>query len=603
MQGVIKRSHIISFSVLGAETVVINERKMWVTAGLFSRRWTAARKQNKKTKIKKERVLRTRRVPSSSSLHLYLNTRLVRERENGAAAAPRHRPFTVFCQLHDLVTPESDSFRGGRVFGRTRKLGEALQWRNTRLASLKCACLFLCCRCSSDVCFQHSSTALVNNTRDSRSELCACSSEVIHRHDVCIKRAGPNVNGRTSHWIKCNTPRLAVNCAPKTIMSPFRLTLAVFAYLVTSCLLPCDVAAQMTPTLSARIVRTKQGAVKGVLVIPSNRDLQPVEAFLGLPYAAPPVGALRFMPAVSPLPWNGVRLMDKFAPACPQTLPDVNNEREALRHVSRGRLQYLRRLLPYLRNQSEDCLYLNIYAPVVGECRSTCLFPGKYRRRSKGSPWHLNRTENPCQIELLSAARKKVWKSTAADDRCRSLWHVKRVQEHIRWPWPGGGHAGRATLPKETIAAGSNSVEREKRHFQRGRGSLSGQKLTSCALRFRPIPAGWTLKPTWLRGQNGRRRSSRHTRVSTLRARCPSRVFPAVSTINITRARRLHSAAAALALSDPFFYSVGQNVHLFSNVKAYRAQFSFPPICCYQTLSTNFFLYIYFFFFLKVCSR
>lgn len=152
---------------------------------------------------------------------------------------------------------------------------------------------------------------------------------------------------------------------PQTIMSPIRLK--VLACLST-CLLTC-VIAQLTPTLSARVVRTKQGAVKGVLVIPSNRDLQPVEAFLGLPYAAPPVGALRFMPPVSPLPWNGVRLMDKFAPACPQTLPDVNNEREALRHVSRGRLQYLRRLLPYLRNQSEDCLYLNIYAPVVGKSR------------------------------------------------------------------------------------------------------------------------------------------------------------------------------------------------------------------------------------------
>jgi neuroligin len=86
-------------------------------------------------------------------------------------------------------------------------------------------------------------------------------------------------------------------------------------------------------------VKTKQGSLKGVLVIPPNRELQPVEAFLGLPYASPPVGALRYMPPVSPISWNGIRLMDKYGPACPQTLPDITNEREALRFVTRGRLR------------------------------------------------------------------------------------------------------------------------------------------------------------------------------------------------------------------------------------------------------------------------
>jgi hypothetical protein len=35
--------------------------------------------------------------------------------------------------------------------------------------------------------------------------------------------------------------------------------------------------------------------------------------------------------------------------------------------MPKGRLEYLKRLLPYLKNQSEDCLYLNIYAPIQGE--------------------------------------------------------------------------------------------------------------------------------------------------------------------------------------------------------------------------------------------
>lgn len=37
--------------------------------------------------------------------------------------------------------------------------------------------------------------------------------------------------------------------------------------------------------------------------------------------------------------------------------------------MPKGRLEYLRRLLPYLQNQSEDCLYLNIYAPVQGKLK------------------------------------------------------------------------------------------------------------------------------------------------------------------------------------------------------------------------------------------
>jgi neuroligin len=35
--------------------------------------------------------------------------------------------------------------------------------------------------------------------------------------------------------------------------------------------------------------------------------------------------------------------------------------------MPKGRVEYLKRLLPYLRNQSEDCLYLNIYAPAQGK--------------------------------------------------------------------------------------------------------------------------------------------------------------------------------------------------------------------------------------------
>lgn len=117
---------------------------------------------------------------------------------------------------------------------------------------------------------------------------------------------------------------------------------------------------------ASRTVRTKYGDVSGVIVTPDSRHLDAVEVFKGVPYASPPTGSLRFMPPVTGALWSGVKIANQFSPVCPQRLPDIHNETLALKRMPRGRLEYLKRLLPYLRNQSEDCLYLNIYAPAQG---------------------------------------------------------------------------------------------------------------------------------------------------------------------------------------------------------------------------------------------
>lgn len=62
-----------------------------------------------------------------------------------------------------------------------------------------------------------------------------------------------------------------------------------------------------------------------------------------------------------------ILLSYRFGPVCPQRLPNIANETAALEKMPKGRLEYLRRLLPYLQNQSEDCLYLNIYVPIQGK--------------------------------------------------------------------------------------------------------------------------------------------------------------------------------------------------------------------------------------------
>ncbi len=145
-------------------------------------------------------------------------------------------------------------------------------------------------------------------------------------------------------------------------------------------------------TSSPRQVNTKYGTLRGV-IIPLSRDsssttsgtssqrpstapvsssfLSPVEAFFGVPYASPPINTLRFMPPVTPSHWRGVRLANRFGPVCPQKLPDIGNTTEALKIMSSARVDYLRRVLPFMRNQSEDCLYLNIYVPHLTSTTST----------------------------------------------------------------------------------------------------------------------------------------------------------------------------------------------------------------------------------------
>ncbi|XP_047537755.1 neuroligin-4, Y-linked isoform X2 [Vanessa atalanta] len=147
------------------------------------------------------------------------------------------------------------------------------------------------------------------------------------------------------------------------------------------------------PLISSRVVRTKYGDIRGFIVTPESRYLEPVEVFRGIPYASPPVGSLRFMPPVSGAQWSGVKIAEEFSPVCPQVLPDIRNETAVLKRISKGRLEYLKRILPFLTNQSEDCLYLNIYAPAQGVRDAVARYPvlvfvhGESYEWSSGNPY------------------------------------------------------------------------------------------------------------------------------------------------------------------------------------------------------------------------
>ncbi|KAI4493263.1 hypothetical protein M0802_009551 [Mischocyttarus mexicanus] len=146
-----------------------------------------------------------------------------------------------------------------------------------------------------------------------------------------------------------------------------------FLQLVLLChliLQPIVYSLSIKSNLNPRIVQTRYGDVRGLIRSFENaKFLKPIDVYLGIPYATPPVGSNRFSPTRAPSSWEGVRLSDSVGPVCPQKLPDISNEQEALERMPRGRLEYLKRLLPHLRNQSEDCLYLNIYAPAMGKSK------------------------------------------------------------------------------------------------------------------------------------------------------------------------------------------------------------------------------------------
>ncbi|KPP69232.1 hypothetical protein Z043_112026 [Scleropages formosus] len=116
------------------------------------------------------------------------------------------------------------------------------------------------------------------------------------------------------------------------------------------------------------VVSTAYGRLRGFKKELNNEILGPVIQFLGVPYAAPPTGERRFQPPEPPIPWSETRNATQFASVCPQNimegrLPDVMLPvwfTNGLEVVS-----------SYVQDQSEDCLFLNIYVPTEdGELRA-----------------------------------------------------------------------------------------------------------------------------------------------------------------------------------------------------------------------------------------
>ncbi|KAH0507521.1 Neuroligin-1 [Microtus ochrogaster] len=133
---------------------------------------------------------------------------------------------------------------------------------------------------------------------------------------------------------------------------------------LTLCMLGCLL--QTVHVLSQKLddvdplVTTNFGKIRGIKKELNNEILGPVIQFLGVPYAAPPTGEHRFQPPEPPSPWSDIRNATQFAPVCPQNIIDGRLPEVMLPVWFTNNLDVVS---SYVQDQSEDCLYLNIYVP------------------------------------------------------------------------------------------------------------------------------------------------------------------------------------------------------------------------------------------------
>uniref|UniRef100_A0ACB8EFS0 Uncharacterized protein n=1 Tax=Sphaerodactylus townsendi TaxID=933632 RepID=A0ACB8EFS0_9SAUR len=109
--------------------------------------------------------------------------------------------------------------------------------------------------------------------------------------------------------------------------------------------------------LALSLVESESSADNGTVVVTTTGPIQgkhlpagsrSVTAYLGIPYAEPPVGKLRFQKPVPHKPWSHILEATNFGNSCPQKLISGTPDAEMLKANT---------------PLSEDCLFLNVWVP------------------------------------------------------------------------------------------------------------------------------------------------------------------------------------------------------------------------------------------------
>jgi len=131
-------------------------------------------------------------------------------------------------------------------------------------------------------------------------------------------------------------------------------------------------ASKTKPDQSSAVVKVDSGQLQGV-------EADGVISFKGIPFAAPPVGELRWRPPQPKPKWTGVRQAKEFGPSCMQGRGFGPPPGAAARPAA-----------PSFPEPSEDCLYLNVWRPADSAARNlpvmVWIYGGGFVGGSSSSP-------------------------------------------------------------------------------------------------------------------------------------------------------------------------------------------------------------------------
>lgn len=190
----------------------------------------------------------------------------------------------------------------------------------------------------------------------------------------------------------------------------------------------------------AAIVDVEEGRIEGTQLI--SRLGVSYDAFLGIPYAEPPLNDLRFQPPQAVKPWDGVLNATEYGPFCIQKSMGGSSQNPS----------------------AEDCLQLNVFTKNLGnsELKPTIVF-------IHGGAWEIGSAvdSNPIMMMdrdvvfvtinyrlgafgFLATGTKDAFGNMALKDQTLALKWVKKNIEKF------GGDSGKITIAG--FSAGAHSV-------------------------------------------------------------------------------------------------------------------------------------------------